>query len=102
MSPNRTVPVLLTGCLLLIGCASRPSVGELSGSIRVAAAEDPTVDVTADEASCIAKRLLDSGLSDTTLEGLADDFDSPEVLSAEVEQVEPAVAEAAAACIGGG
>lgn len=101
MSPTRIAPVL-AGCLLMIGCADRPTVNDLAESILVAAEQDATVDVTPDEADCIARRLLDSGLSDTTMEGLAENFDSPEVLSAEVDQVEPAVAEAAAACLASG
>ena len=101
MTPIRIAPVLL-GCLLVVGCADRPAVDELTQSILAAAEQDQTVDVTAEEAECIARRLLDSGLSDTTMAGLAENFDSPEVLSAEVEQVEPAVAEAAAACMTGG
>jgi len=101
MRPIRIAPVLV-GCLLVVGCASRPSVDELSRSILAAAEQDQTVNVTPEQADCIARHLLDSGLSDTTMEGLAADFDSPEVLSAEVEEVEPAVAEAAAACIAGG
>lgn len=98
MSPRRLVPVLL-GILLVAGCADRPPIDDLAAAIVSAAAEDPTVELTDDQARCIAQRLLESGLSDTTLEGLAENFDSPEVLSDEVDEVEPLVAAAATACI---
>ncbi|MEM9565572.1 MAG: hypothetical protein AAGA93_23315 [Actinomycetota bacterium] len=98
MLRQRLVPVLV-GLLLLVGCADRPSPDALADAIATAAAADPTVDLTPEQASCIANRLLDSGLSDTTLDGLTENFDNPEVLSAEVDRVEPTVAEAAAACV---
>ena len=99
MSSIRIAPAVV-GLLLLVGCADRPASADLADAILAAAEDDPTVVVTADEARCIAERLLDSGLSDTTLEGLAEDFDSPVVLSAEIDRVEPTVAEAATICIG--
>lgn len=98
MSPLRLVSVLL-GLVLLAACADRPPIDDLTSAIVAAASEDPTVDVTDDQARCIAERLLDSGLSDTTLAGLAENFDSPEVLSEEKDDVEPLVAAAATACI---
>ena len=98
MSPLRLVPALL-GLLLLSACADRPPVDDLASAIVAAAGQDPTVEVTNEQARCIAERLLDSGLSDTTLAGLAENFDSPEVLSDEKDDVEPLVAEAATACI---
>ncbi len=98
MSPLRLVPALL-GLLFLSACADRPPVDDLASAIVAAASQDPTVDVTNDQARCIAERLLDSGLSDTTLAGLAENFDSPEVLSDEKDDVEPLVAAAATACI---
>ena len=98
MSLPRLVPALLA-LLLVAGCADRPPVDDLTAAIVAAAAEDATVEVTEDQARCIAQRLLDSGLSDTTLEGLAENFDSPEVLSEEKDDVEPLVAAAATACI---
>lgn len=101
MSPIRLAPAVV-GILLIAGCADRPQASALADAIVAATAEDPTLDVTPDQARCIADRLLASGLSDTTLEGLADDFRNPEVLSAERERVEPAVADAALECITGG
>lgn len=98
MSLFRLVPVLL-GLLLLAACADRPPVDELTSAIVAAAAEDPTVDLTDDQARCVAEQLLDSGLSDTTLAGLAENFDSPEVLADEKDDVEALVAAAATACI---
>lgn len=85
--------------LVAVGCADRPTAQELQDSIVIAAENDPTITLTPDQARCIADRLLDTDLSDTTLDGLASNFDEPEVLSAEVNKVEPAVADAAAACV---
>ena len=99
---GRLAPTLVGVVLLAAGCADPPPADRLAEAILAAAADDPTVEIDADQARCIADRLLDSGLSDTTLEGLAEDFDSPEVLSAEVDAVEPAVADAALDCIPGG
>jgi PBP1b-binding outer membrane lipoprotein LpoB len=101
MSRIRLVPAVV-GALLLTGCADRPAAETLADAIVRAADQDPTVDLDAEQARCIAEHLLASGLSDTTLEGLAENFDSPEVLSAEVDQVEPAIADAALDCITGG
>lgn len=100
MSRIRTATALIAGLLVVAGCANRPSADELTESILTAAEGDPTISVTQEEAACIAGRLLSSDLSDTTMSGLAEDFDNPEVLTAEVSRVEPAVADAAAACIG--
>lgn len=105
MSPIRAVLVavslfLTTG--LVTGCAEQPQASELADAILDAANQDPTVEVSADQARCIADELLGSGLSDTTLEGLAENFDSPEVLADEIDDVEPTVAAAALNCISGG
>ncbi|MEM7324076.1 MAG: hypothetical protein AAF531_13390 [Actinomycetota bacterium] len=88
--------------VLLAGCANRPTVDDLSTAIVDAANADPTVELTVEQAQCIAQRLLDTDLSDTTLAGMAENFDEPQVLSAEVDRIEPAVADAAAACVGAG
>lgn len=90
---------LVGGALFIAGCADRPTSADLTQSILTAAQDDPAVVLSNDEAACIAERLLATGLSDTTMSGLAENFDQPEVLSAEVDRVEPAVAEAAAACL---
>ena len=58
------------------------------------------VALSADKAACIAKALLASNLSDTTLSGLAQDFTSPQVLETEAKDVEPAVEAAAQHCSG--
>ncbi|MEM7325567.1 MAG: hypothetical protein AAF531_20950 [Actinomycetota bacterium] len=92
---------LLLGGLVLASCANRPTAQELQRSILVAAENDPTITLSEDQARCIADRLLDTDLSDTTLDGLAANFDEPQVLEAEVNRVEPAVADAAATCIAG-
>jgi PBP1b-binding outer membrane lipoprotein LpoB len=90
---------LIIGCLLvLVGCATRPSHQELTDAILTATEAEPDIDLSAEEAACIATALLASDLSDTTLSGLAEDFDSPQVLEEELELVEPLVSEAANAC----
>ncbi len=102
MSRIRIASVMVGTVLLVTACANRPTSEELTDSIISAAQNDPTVSLTEEEAGCIAQRLLETGLSDTTMAGLADNFNEPEVLSAEVEKVTPAVADAAAACVGAG
>lgn len=92
----------IVALLVLAGCANRPTTDDLTNSIILAAEADPTVTLTAEQARCMADWLINSDLSDTTLDGLAANFDEPEVLSAEVNRIEPAVADAAASCIGAG
>lgn len=98
-SPLSIVVGLAVCGVLLIGCANRPTAQQLQESILIAAENDPTVSLSPEQARCIADRLLDTDLSDTTLDGLAANFDEPQVLSAEVNRVEPAVADAAATCV---
>ncbi len=98
MTPLRIAGPLLCCLLLLAGCASRPSQEELTNAIIVATDAEPSIDLTAEQAACIATSLLASDLSDTTLDGLAKDFDNPRVLEEELDLVEPLVAEAASAC----
>jgi len=86
-------------CGLLAGCASRPSEADLTSSILTATnAANSTVTLSSEQAACIARALLASDLSDTTLSGLAEDFDKPEVLETEADQVRPVVAAAAEQC----
>ena len=82
----------------LVACATRPSEQELTDAIILATDAEPGIDLTPAEAACIASELLLSDLSDTTLSGLAKDFDNPEVLETELNDVEPQVLAAAAAC----
>ena len=82
----------------LVACATRPSAQELTDAIIIATLAEPGIDLTPAEAACIASELLNSDLSDTTLSGLAKDFDNPEVLETELNDVEPQVLAAAAAC----
>lgn len=99
--PRIPIALVVIGTVLIgSACANRPTAADLTNSILTASERDPTVSLSPDQASCIAQRLLETDLSDTTLSGLADDFDNPEVLSAEVNRVEPAVEAAAAACVG--
>ena len=79
-------------------CATTPTQDELTEAILVATNAEPNVELTSEQAACIAAELLNSGLSDTTLSGLAEDFDNPEVLETEVDDVEPLVTAAALAC----
>lgn len=98
-SPLSIVAALAVCGLAFVGCANRPTAQQLQESILIAAENDPTIALSQDQARCIADRLLDTDLSDTTLDGLAANFDEPQVLSAEVNKVEPAVADAAATCV---
>ncbi len=92
------IALLAGGALLLSACASRPSEEDLTTAILTATNADPNVEVSQVQAACIARVLLESDLSDTTLSGLADDFDNPEVLQTEINDVEPLVTAAALSC----
>jgi len=94
---RRSVAVAI-GCLLLVGCANRPSADELTQSIIQAANNDETVALTDDQARCIADEIIDSDLSDTTVAGLAENFDQPRVLASDADEVEQTVADAAIIC----
>lgn len=103
--PGRPGPVvsmsigLMLAVLAVAACASRPSADELTDSVlRAGTAEG--IELSNEEAGCIADRLLNADLDDATLAGLADDFDNPEVSAADVDRVEAAVAEAAVECAG--
>jgi hypothetical protein len=98
MTRIRIFAALAAGVLLVTSCASRPSDEELTNAILTATDADPNVDLTPEQAACIAGLLLQSDLSDTTLSGLAEDFDNPEVLQTELDDVEPLVTAAALAC----
>jgi hypothetical protein len=97
--------IRIVGCiaglaLAVTACASRPTEDELTTAILTAADADATVELDETQARCIAQFLLDeSELSDTTLAGLAEDFDNPQVLETEVDQVKPLVEQAAVACV---
>jgi len=97
---NRILVGLVAGsCLLSTGCSSEPTVEELARSIFNAAAENSDVSLSHKQAECIAKELLDSGLSQATLEGLVDNFNTPRVLDIEAPLVSDQVKVAATACI---
>ena len=98
MTRVRIVIVVATAALLATSCASRPSTDELANAILTATEADPSIELTAEQAACIAGMLLESNLSDTTLSGMAEDFDNPEVLQTELDDVEPEVTAAALAC----
>lgn len=98
MSRIRMIALLAGGVLMLSACASRPSEEDLTNAILTATNADPSVEVTEVQAACIARVLLESDLSDTTLSGLAEDFDNPEVLQTEINDVEPLVTTAALSC----
>jgi len=90
--------LLLGGTLFLVSCANRPTAGQLVDSIMQADAADDAISLTESQAGCIADELLDSGLGDATLAGLAEDFDTPTVLASDADEIEQAVADAAVAC----
>ncbi len=99
MRSRRVIGGLVSCCLLLASCGSTPSQEDLTDAILIAAAEaDPVIELSEQEASCIAAQLLESDLSDTTLEGLAEDFESPTVLESELNDVGPLVTKAALNC----
>ncbi len=98
MGVQRLTVVLVGALLFLTGCASRPSADALTQSILDAAEIDAAVTLTEAQARCIADELLDSDLSDTTVAGLAENFDQPEVLASDADTVESTVAEAAIVC----
>ena len=98
MKTTRIAGPLVCCLLLLAGCASRPSHQELTDAILTATDAEPDIDLSAEEAACIATALLASDLSDATLSGLAEDFDNPLVLEEELDLVESLVSEAADAC----
>ncbi|MEM7341189.1 MAG: hypothetical protein AAF467_21215 [Actinomycetota bacterium] len=90
---------LLAVTLVLAGCASTPSREELAQSILDSVAIDPEVAIDANQALCVADQLLASQLSNTTLDGLASDFDNPTVLNTEQNRVQAAIRAAVAACV---
>jgi len=94
-----TVAVLSLVMLpLLAACATVPTEAELAKSIIDAAAQDPNLVLTPEQATCISQQILASGLSDTTLDGLADNFAQPDVLGTEVGRIADTVTAAATAC----
>ena len=98
MNRIRIVGLSIACVVGLVACASRPSEQELTDAIIAAVGAEPTIDLSADQARCMAKELLAGNLSDTTLSGLAKDFDNPEVLKTELDDVEPQVSAAANVC----
>lgn len=99
MTRTRTLIAAAAALLALAGCGSRPSEDTLAQSILNAANSNAsTVSVSPDQARCIARILLASKLSDTTVGGLAKDFDRPQVLESEADQVESLVSAAAQQC----
>jgi hypothetical protein len=100
MESIRLAVVVIAGAALTTACASRPSHQELTDAIILAVGDEPDITLTSDEAGCIATELLASNLSDTTLAGLAEDFDNPEVLETEVNDLEPLITAAANTCRG--
>lgn len=99
MTRLTSIAVAAGAVLVLAGCASRPSEEALAQSILAAAsAEGSPVALTQEQATCIAREVLASDLSDTTLSGLVEDFDNPQVLETEVDKVSTVVADAAGRC----
>ena len=98
MGRRRPIVLLVSATMFLAACASRPSADALTESILEAASTDAAVALTEAQARCIADELLDSDLSDTTVAGLAENFDQPEVLASDADTVESTVADAAIVC----
>jgi len=90
---------LVASALVLSSCASEPSRQDLTDSIIRAVSVEPTITLTPDQARCMADVMLASDLSDTSLSGLAEDFDNPKVLETEVGKVENLVRQAADTCV---
>ena len=88
---------LFTFGAMLTACAERPTVEQLTESILAAEAAE-AVSLTDGQARCIAGELLDSDLADETLAGLAENFDTPNVLAADADDAEGVVADAAITC----
>lgn len=83
----------------LAGCADRPSNDALTDSI-LRASDSQAIELSNEQASCIAEALLDSDLADVTVTGLAENFDQPAVAAADADNVEAIVADAAVSCSG--
>jgi|GEM_PF-5469672 len=77
----------ITVLLLLTGCSSRPTQDQLSLSIIAASEDNPTSDINTDHADCVAQALLESDLSDTTLDGLAQNFSTAIILGTEQDKL---------------
>ena len=92
--------LLSVGVLALVvsACASRPTVDALATSIQSSAGTVAGANITPEIARCIATGLLDTDLSDTTLDGLAEDFNNAEVLSTEIELTNEIVMELRFTC----
>lgn len=80
------------------GCAGAPSQDDLADSILAAAGSNPTVDLSEEEAVCMAQMILEADLSERTLNGLVENFDQPTVLAAEQDKIGPLVTNAAITC----
>jgi len=99
MTTKTFAGLALGSCLMLNACSSGPNEEELARSIFNAATENPDVALSNRQAECIAHELLALGLSDTTLKGLVEDFNRPNVLDSEAEELSDQVKAAATACI---
>ncbi len=93
----------MVGCglmlALLSSCADRPSSEALIDSI-LRASDSQSIELSNDQAECIAEALLDSDLADITVTGLAENFDQPAVAAADADDVEAIVSNAAVGCSG--
>jgi len=90
--------VCLGFCIALSSCSSKPSQNVLSSSILEASRNNANSDISEEVAECIAEVLISSGLSDTTLEGLAKDFTRPKILGAESERLTEVLKESSDSC----
>ncbi len=90
--------MILGVSVFLAGCAGRPTVDALTSSIQSSANTVEGGEITPEIARCIAEGLLATDLSDTTLDGLAEDFNNAEVLTPEIELTNELIIELRSSC----
>lgn len=91
--------LILTAGFVLLGCASRPSENALTNSIIRANDSNPASDVSEEHARCVAKKILDSNLSDTTLSAMAENFNKAAVLKSETTEAKEVIKTASDQCL---
>ncbi len=83
---------------LITACAEPVTSQQLTDSILRSDAVDDAISLTEAQADCMADELLNSGLGEETLLGLAEDFDNPSILVIDADDIGQAVDEAAIVC----
>lgn len=95
---KKAVIVFLALVIFVTGCASRPTIEALTSSIQSSANTIEGGAMTPEIARCIAEGLLATDLSDTTLQGLSEDFNNAEVLTPEIELTNEIIIELRTTC----